>query len=133
MGSKCKCMRLSVLAFGVSLGIITGLSMLIFAWSGWLWGYGASMVEQWASLYPGFSASLKGGFLLAPSIATGVKLYNESLKLGCPIISKGCGVPRPTEITVPSNKQTDGYNKIELALGKFGEGFIGNSYIVLCV
>jgi hypothetical protein len=63
MGGKCKCMRLSALAFGVSLGVITGLSMMFFAWSGWLWGYGASMVDQWASVYPGFGATFKGGFL----------------------------------------------------------------------
>lgn len=63
MGGKCKCMRLGVLAFGVSLGIITGLSMMLFGWSAWLWSFGTTLVGQWATVYPGFAASLKGGFV----------------------------------------------------------------------
>lgn len=63
MGSKCKCMRLSATAFGVSLGIITGIFMMFFAWSAWWWDFGTSIVDQWASVYPGFSASIAGGFI----------------------------------------------------------------------
>ena len=63
MGGKCECRRLSPIAFGVSLGIITGLSMMLFALSSWLWGYGAPMIEQWGSVFPGVGASLKGSFI----------------------------------------------------------------------
>ena len=63
MGGKCKCMRLSACAFGISLGIITGISMMFFAWSSWMWGYGTSMIDQWGSVFPGVAASLKGGFV----------------------------------------------------------------------
>lgn len=63
MSNKCKSMRLSPLAFGVSLGVITGVLMMILAWSDWMWGYGTGIVSQWATVYPGLAGSLKGGFL----------------------------------------------------------------------
>jgi hypothetical protein len=56
-------MRLSSVAFGISLGIITGLCMMLLSWICWWWGYGAGVVDQWGSVYPGFDASLKGGFM----------------------------------------------------------------------
>jgi hypothetical protein len=62
MGGK-SCMRLSAVAFGVSLGILSGVFMMLFAWSAWTWGYGTAMMEQWGSIYPGYTASLVGGFV----------------------------------------------------------------------
>ena len=63
MGNKCKCMRFSPMALGISLGLITGLCMLGFAWSAWTWGHGTTLIDQWASIYPGFAATLQGGFV----------------------------------------------------------------------
>jgi hypothetical protein len=63
MGNKCKCGRLSVLAFGISLGLVSGIVMMLFAFGSWMYGFGTSIIDQWASIYPGFEASLKGGFI----------------------------------------------------------------------
>lgn len=63
MGMKCKRMKLSAVAFGVSLGIITGLTMLFFALGAWHWEYGTSMMATYTSVFPGYEASLKGCFI----------------------------------------------------------------------
>ena len=63
MGKKCKCMRLSALAFGVSLGVISGICMLVFALSAWQWNYGTEMMTMYTSVFPGLEASLKGSFI----------------------------------------------------------------------
>lgn len=60
---RTKSARLSAVALAVALGVVTALSMMLFAWSAWLWGYGEQMIAQSATLYPGFDASLKGGFV----------------------------------------------------------------------
>lgn len=56
-------MRLSPLALGISLGIISGLCMLIFALSTWQWSYGTEMMALYTSIFPGFEASLKGSLI----------------------------------------------------------------------
>ncbi|MDA8561510.1 hypothetical protein N9L02_00165 [Gammaproteobacteria bacterium] len=63
MSEKCKSMKLSAAALGVSLGLVTGLFMMFFAWAGWMYGYGTTIIEQWGAIYPGFEATLVGGFL----------------------------------------------------------------------
>lgn len=55
--------RLSAVALGVSIGVVCALTMMIFAWSAWLGGYATQMIEQWATVFPGIEASLKGGFI----------------------------------------------------------------------
>lgn len=61
--NKCKCRSLSPLAFGVSLGIVNGIFMMLFAWAGWLYAYGTNVIDLWATVYPGLGASLKGGLV----------------------------------------------------------------------
>jgi tetrahydromethanopterin S-methyltransferase subunit G len=63
MGKKCKCGRLSAIAFGISLGLVSGIFMMLFAFGSWMYGFGTSIIDQWASVYPGLEASLKGGLI----------------------------------------------------------------------
>ncbi len=63
MGCKKCCNRLSACAFGVSLGIVSGVFMMLFAWASMHWDYATTMMTQWGSVYPGFEASVKGGFV----------------------------------------------------------------------
>ena len=58
-----KCARLSAVALGVAFGVVTALTMMIFAWTAWNGGHGTQIVDMWATVYPGFEASLKGGFI----------------------------------------------------------------------
>ena len=62
MGGKC-CTRLSAVAFGVSLGLVTGIIMMVFAWIAMHGQYGTAMITQWSSLYPGYEATVAGGFI----------------------------------------------------------------------
>jgi|GEM_PF-1801703 len=62
MGKKSKC--LSPVAFGIGLGVASALFMLIFIWAGWLGGeYGKSIIEMWATIYPGLAPTLFGGIV----------------------------------------------------------------------
>lgn len=61
MGSKKS--RLSPVALGVGFGVACALSMLIVLWAGWFGGYGKTLTDMWASVYPGVSATLSGGFV----------------------------------------------------------------------
>jgi len=63
MGKKYKCMRLSAVALGISLGLVSGLFMMLFAMAAWRWGYGTSMMTQYTSMLPGFDATLTGSFI----------------------------------------------------------------------
>lgn len=62
MGGK-TCTRLSAVAFGISLGILSALIMAILAWVSMHGAYGADVIKQWGSVYPGYEASIKGGFI----------------------------------------------------------------------
>lgn len=61
MGKKCKCMHLSALALGLSLGIVSGICMMLFAWLSWKWGMGADMMRLYGSMLPRYEASMVGG------------------------------------------------------------------------
>lgn len=57
-----KCTRLSAVALGVALGVVSALTMMIFAWSA-MSGTGTALIDQWSAIYPGYGASVKGGFI----------------------------------------------------------------------
>ena len=40
-----------------------GLAMMLFAWIGWLGGYGVDMIHMVASIYHGYAPTLMGGFM----------------------------------------------------------------------
>lgn len=63
MNAKCKCRRLSVPAFGISLGIVSGLCLMLFSWVSWQYAYGKPLLDMYISVYPGVEASLQGGFI----------------------------------------------------------------------
>ena len=56
-------MKLCPFSFGLALGITAGLCKMIFAWSAAMWGYGAIVIDQYASLYYGYGPSLAGGII----------------------------------------------------------------------
>ncbi len=60
MEKKC-CTRLCAPALGMGFGITSGLCMLLLAWAGWQWGYGNTLIDQYAMMYHGYAASLVGG------------------------------------------------------------------------
>lgn len=57
MNQKCLCAA----CLGLAIGITNGLAMLLFAWGGWLWGYGTTMITEFGPLYPGYAATFLGG------------------------------------------------------------------------
>ena len=61
-----------------------------------------------------------------PGGRTGVNAKDPSPMLGCPMLSKGCDVPRPTLTTVGSNRHSDGYKSIEVDEGRLGLGRMAN-------
>ncbi|HLB57693.1 MAG TPA: bacteriophage holin [Gammaproteobacteria bacterium] len=62
MKCNCKCKRFSPVALGISLGILSGVVMMLCAWAAMQWNYAMPMVSQWSAVFPGFEATLKGGF-----------------------------------------------------------------------
>ena len=59
-GNNCK---LCAVKFGFELGIIWGLGCFLMGWAGWLFGYGVPVVQLWAHVYIGYSATFLGGIL----------------------------------------------------------------------
>lgn len=55
--------RLSAVCLGLAFGVISGLSMCLFAWLALWQGLGATMVSQWAEIYPGYAATIQGGLI----------------------------------------------------------------------
>ncbi len=62
---SCSCCgsRLCKFAFGIAFGFLSGLSMLLFAWSAYYWGHGGPMIAQWAEIYQGYAPTIKGGLI----------------------------------------------------------------------
>ena len=60
MRSKCRA-RLSAVGLGVAFGVVTALFMLGFAWAVWYDGSTSAIITQWAEIYPGYAATIKGG------------------------------------------------------------------------
>lgn len=58
-GYSCIC----PVSFGLALGIVTGLVMLIFGWMGWLWGYGTSLIDMSATVHYGYNYTFIGGIM----------------------------------------------------------------------
>lgn len=50
-------------ALGISFGIVTGLFMMLFAWASSWWGVGTVMVDQWTTVFPGYTATMGGGVI----------------------------------------------------------------------
>jgi hypothetical protein len=72
-------MRLNLIAMGGTLGIMAGVGMMILAWTAWVWGYNTTLVQGLAVFYPGYDASLSGGFFglgwgLLVGVTTGILL-----------------------------------------------------------
>ena len=60
----CKCtLRLSAISLGLEFGIVTGLWMMLFAWSAMWWGHGIPMIAQWAEVYHGYAPTYVGGLI----------------------------------------------------------------------
>lgn len=50
-------------SFGVALGIVTGLVMILFGWLGWFFGYGASLIDLSATVHYGYAPTFIGGLI----------------------------------------------------------------------
>jgi hypothetical protein len=61
MMNNTECNKLSVCSLGFAFGIAEGLCMLLFAWAGWLFDYGASMHTYLADFYYGYAPTFVGG------------------------------------------------------------------------
>ena len=62
----------------------------------------------------------------APSTGRGVNEWIPFPIVGWPICSKGCFVPRPTLMTVGSNRHRLGYKSMDVRVGKLGLGRMAN-------
>lgn len=62
MGNRCGCLKLKPISLGFAIGIVSGLFMMALAWAAWNWGFGAIMVQERGAIFPGYDASLIGGF-----------------------------------------------------------------------
>jgi uncharacterized membrane protein YdjX (TVP38/TMEM64 family) len=60
MEKKCYT-RICVPGLGVGFGVASGLMMMVFAWVAMKWGVGATLIEQYGSVYPGYAATMMGG------------------------------------------------------------------------
>ena len=60
--AKEKPIKFNVWAFGVALGIVWGLSMLIAGWTS-IFGWGAMFVNTMSSVYLGYIPSFGGGIV----------------------------------------------------------------------
>lgn len=60
MFKKSDCAKLNVLGLAFSLGIITGIGMLIIGILAWLTGWGSDGIAILASWYVGFTPTLPG-------------------------------------------------------------------------
>lgn len=58
--SKC---RLSVLSFGIAIGVAEGLGMCVFAFLAMFFGYGVHFMQILAEVMPGYSPSFIGGMV----------------------------------------------------------------------
>ena len=58
-----ECGTLSPLAFGLSLGLITGVSMIILSLLALYYGIGTGIVAGIAQYYPGYGVTLMGMFM----------------------------------------------------------------------
>lgn len=64
MGNKCgHKARLGVFSFGFGIGIAEAIYFVLFAWSGWLFGYGVSMIDSLSGLMYGYAPSFIGGVI----------------------------------------------------------------------
>jgi len=63
MEKSCKCGGLCAGSFGISLGLISGIFLLLFAWTASWWQYGQPLIDMWSTVYIGYSASIKGGLI----------------------------------------------------------------------
>jgi uncharacterized membrane protein YdjX (TVP38/TMEM64 family) len=46
---------------GISLGVLSGVMMMLCAWAAMKWDYAMPIINMWASVYPGYAATIKGG------------------------------------------------------------------------
>ncbi len=56
-------MNLSIHNLGITLGLIFGISLLVYAYLSLFYGLASPIVALLASLYPGYAASLLGGVI----------------------------------------------------------------------
>ncbi|OGT65595.1 MAG: hypothetical protein A3J38_04135 [Gammaproteobacteria bacterium RIFCSPHIGHO2_12_FULL_45_9] len=89
-------MCLCAVSLGLAFGVVSAIFMLLLAWAGWLWGYGAVFIDQYSVIYYGYAASFVGGIVGAVWGLIGGFIFGflsgwfYNLFLGCRC-KKSCG------------------------------------------
>lgn len=60
MDNKC-CTRLCAPALGMAFGIVSGLMLMLLAWSAMLWGHGTAVIDHYSTILYGYGATWTGG------------------------------------------------------------------------
>jgi len=60
---ECTATKICPFSLGLSIGVVTGLYMLLLAWVALFKGYGVDMVHQVASVYLGYAPTIVGGVI----------------------------------------------------------------------
>jgi hypothetical protein len=116
---KCKHLRLKAPALAISLGVVSGVSLMFVAWAVLWWGVGTPLIQQWSGFYPGFDATIKGGLIgLAWGFLHGFVvglviawIYNLCVCCSrCPSCSSCCP-KHGASCNDPSCKQGESFNK----------------------
>lgn len=63
MNNECVKSKLCACSLGLTFGVVKGVCLLLFAWAGWLFGYGTAMVEHVSVMYHGYASTFVGGLI----------------------------------------------------------------------
>jgi hypothetical protein len=58
---ECVRTKLCPCSLGVAFGFVTAFFMLALAWAGYFWHFETPVIEQLATIYKGYAATLVGG------------------------------------------------------------------------
>ena len=55
--------KINSFSLGLAIGFAEGLYFMVFAWLGWLTGYGVQLIDQLSTVMIGYEPSLIGGII----------------------------------------------------------------------
>ncbi|OGT37369.1 MAG: hypothetical protein A3F12_06315 [Gammaproteobacteria bacterium RIFCSPHIGHO2_12_FULL_38_14] len=50
-------------SLGIAVGVTSGLFMIAYAWIAATWGVGATVIQDFSSMYPGYTPTWMGGLM----------------------------------------------------------------------
>ena len=98
--------KLNPVAFGLAIGVLWGISVLMLGLASTYYAYGHDFVVSLGSLYPGYTPSIKGSILGAiiafiDSFIMGfiiIWLYNKFCNCGCACCDKEVKTKKVTKV-----------------------------------